>query len=81
MEGGEKMSDISRQFGTGKFYRNMICRRRGGVVYQLFPRSLHNGYKWYIQIISNRFTKIGTQSIDIFKEEALLRLNKNLESW
>ena len=42
MEGGEKMSDISRELNAGKFYRNiehirrnMIYKTKGGVVYDI----------------------------------------------
>ena len=64
MAGGKKISNISREFGVGKFYRNMICRTRGGVVDQLFTSSLHNDYKRYIPVISNRLTKIAIQYIN-----------------
>ena len=71
MDGGEKMSDISREFFANKFYKNnehirrkMIYRQKGGVVYQLYPESLKNDYKRYIPIKSNGFTKIGIQYLN-----------------
>ena len=71
MDGGEKMSDISREFSANKFYRNnehirrkMIYRQKGGVVYQLYPDSFKNDYKRYIPIKSNGFTKIGIQYLN-----------------
>ena len=54
------MSVISKEFSAEKFYRNieyirrnMIYRTRGGVVYQLFPNTLHNDYKRYVLIKSD----------------------------
>ena len=68
MQGGGKMSAISREFSAGEFYRNiehirrnMIYRTRGGVVYQLFPSTLHNNYKRCVPVKSNGLTKIGMQ--------------------
>ena len=45
MDGGEKMSDISREFNAEEFYKNMIYRTNGAVVYRLFPSSIQNDYK------------------------------------
>ena len=71
MNGGEKMSDISREFSVQDFYRNnekiarrMIYRQKGGVVYQLYPKSYKNDYKKYIPIKSDGFTKIGIQYLN-----------------
>ena len=70
MEEGEKMSDISREFSAGEFYRNnthirrnMIFSYKKGVVYELFP-SYKNDYKRYIPVKSNGFTKIGIQYLN-----------------
>ena len=74
---GETMSDISREFSAGEFYRNnthihrnMIFSYQKGLVYELFPSSFKNDYKRYIPVKSNGFTKIGLQY-----------LNKSLESF
>ena len=71
MDGGEKMSDISREFDANDFYgnnekiaRRMIYRQKGGVVYQLYPESYKNDYKKYIPIKSDGFTKIGIQYLN-----------------
>ena len=64
MGGGKRISNISREFGAGKFCRNMIYKTRGQVVYQLFPSSLQNDYKQYMPMISNGFTKIDIQYIN-----------------
>ena len=71
MKGSKQMSAISREFSAGNFYRhiehirrNMIYRTRGGVVYQLFPNTLHSDYKRYVPIVSNGFTKIGIQYLN-----------------
>ena len=71
MKAGEKMSDISREFSAGEFYRNnthihrnMIFSYKKGVVYELFPSSLKNDYKRYIPEKSNGFTKIGLQYLN-----------------
>ena len=71
VEGGKSMSDISREFGAGEFYRNiehihrnMFYRTKGGVTYYLYTNSTQNDYKRSVVITSNGFTQIGLQYIN-----------------
>ena len=71
MDGSEKMSDISREFGANELYRNIkhiprniIYRTRGGGVYQFYKEPYKNDYKRFIPVKSDGFTKIGTQYLN-----------------
>ena len=70
MQGGEKMSDISREFNAHHFCRNIkhihinMIYRMVGELLSIVQKFIQSDYWCYIPVTSNGFTKKGIEYLN-----------------